>query len=75
MEDDDLKESVPLVFANKQDIPNAMSAAEMTDKLGLNSLQQCQWYIQSCSATTGDGFYVGLGWLPLALQKKNEMTE
>jgi len=30
---------VLLVFANKQDLPNAMSAAEITDKLGLNQLR------------------------------------
>jgi hypothetical protein len=28
-----------LLFANKQDLPNAMSAAELTDKLGLNQLR------------------------------------
>lgn len=28
-----------LVFANKQDLPNAMSAAELTDKLQLNQLR------------------------------------
>jgi len=30
---------VLLVFANKQDLPNAMSAAELTDKLHLNQLR------------------------------------
>ncbi|KAH8069758.1 hypothetical protein JL721_5647 [Aureococcus anophagefferens] len=38
-----------------EDLPNAMSAAEMTDKLGLNGLRHRQWYIQACCATTGDG--------------------
>ena len=32
-----------LVFANKQDLPNAMNAAEITDKLGLHSLRQRHW--------------------------------
>lgn len=36
-----------LVFANKQDLPNAMNAAEITDKLGLHSLRQRHWYILS----------------------------
>ena len=36
---DELREAVLLVFANKQDLPNAMNAAEITDKLGLNSLR------------------------------------
>jgi ADP-ribosylation factor protein 1 len=36
---------VLLVFANKQDLPNAMNAAEITDKLGLHSLRQRHWYV------------------------------
>ena len=28
-----------LVFANKQDLPNAMNASELTDKLGLQELR------------------------------------
>jgi len=42
------------------DLPNAMSAAEMTEKLGLHGLRHRQWYIQACCATTGDGLYEGL---------------
>lgn len=41
---DELREAVLLVFANKQDLPNAMNAAEITDKLGLHSLRQRHWY-------------------------------
>ncbi len=37
-----------------------MSAAEMTEKLGLHGLRHRQWYIQACCATTGDGLYEGL---------------
>lgn len=44
---DELRDAVLLVFANKQDLPNAMNAAEITDKLGLHSLRQRHWYIQS----------------------------
>ena len=33
----ELSDSVVLVFANKQDLPNAFSAAELTDRLGLQS--------------------------------------
>ena len=35
LNEDELEESILMVIANKQDLPNAMSAAEMTDKLGL----------------------------------------
>jgi len=41
--------------ANKQDLPNAMTAAEVTEKLGLHNLRHRQWFIQSACATTGDG--------------------
>ncbi|CAG0885364.1 unnamed protein product, partial [Darwinula stevensoni] len=38
LQEDELRDAVLLVFANKQDLPNAMSAAELTEKLGLRSL-------------------------------------
>jgi GTPase SAR1 family protein len=38
LNEDELREAVLLVFANKQDLPNAMSVAEITDKLGLHSI-------------------------------------
>ena len=59
----ELRDAVLLVFANKQDLPNAMNAAEITDKLGLHALRQRQWYIQSTCATSGEGLYEGLDWL------------
>lgn len=46
LNEDELRDSVLLVFANKQDLPNAMSAAEMTDKLGLHGLRHRQWYVR-----------------------------
>lgn len=65
---DELKNALVLVFANKQDLPNAMSAAEVTDKLGLHSMRQRSWYIQAACATTGDGLYEGLEWLSSKLK-------
>ena len=47
LNEDELREAILLVFANKQDLPNAMNAAEITDKLGLHSLRQRNWYIQA----------------------------
>ena len=41
-----LRDALLLVFANKQDLPNAMNASEITDKLGLQALRQRTWYIQ-----------------------------
>ncbi|CAO3675743.1 unnamed protein product [Umbelopsis vinacea] len=46
LNEDELRDALLLVFANKQDLPNAMNPAEITDKLGLHSLRQRHWYIQ-----------------------------
>eukprot|EP00128_Syssomonas_multiformis_P018583 Colp12_sorted_trinity150504_noHs@6242 len=62
LSEDELQNAIVLVFANKQDLPKAMSVAEVTDKLGLNKLRR-KWYIQATCATTGDGLYEGLDWL------------
>nr|XP_022299381.1 glutamic acid-rich protein-like [Crassostrea virginica] len=39
LEEDELRDAILLVFANKQDLPNAMSASEITEKLGLSALR------------------------------------
>jgi ADP-ribosylation factor protein 1 len=70
LNEDELSEAVILVFANKQDLPKAMSAMELTEKLGLNTLRGRTWYIQASCATTGDGLYEGLDWLSQTLAKK-----
>ncbi|KAG7243529.1 hypothetical protein INR49_011085 [Caranx melampygus] len=66
--EDELRDAVLLVFANKQDLPNAMNAAEITDKLTLHSLRHRNWYIQATCATSGDGLYEGLDWLSSQLK-------
>ena len=50
LNEDELRDAVLLVFCNKQDLPNAMSAAEVTEKLGLQSLRERNWYIQVLAA-------------------------
>ncbi|CAG9759768.1 unnamed protein product [Ceutorhynchus assimilis] len=69
--EDELRDAVLLIFANKQDLPNAMNAAEITDKLGLHSLRNRNWYIQATCATSGDGLYEGLDWLSNQLKNTN----
>uniref|UniRef100_A0A0E0Q5P8 ADP-ribosylation factor n=1 Tax=Oryza rufipogon TaxID=4529 RepID=A0A0E0Q5P8_ORYRU len=75
LNEDELRDAVLLVFANKQDLPNAMNAAEITDKLGLHSLRQRHWYIQSTCATTGEGLYEGLDWLSSNIASKVKKEE
>jgi len=70
LREDELRDAVVLVLANKQDLPNAMTVADITEKLGLNSLRNRQWYIISTCATSGDGLFDGLDWLANALKNK-----
>ncbi|XP_034470620.1 ADP-ribosylation factor 1 isoform X2 [Hippoglossus hippoglossus] len=69
--EEDLRDAVILVFANKQDLPNAMNAAELTDKMNLHSLRNRRWYIQATCATTGDGLFEGLEWLSSQLKNNS----
>lgn len=42
MKEEELQESVLLVFANKQDLPNAYSVSELTEHLGLRNFKARQ---------------------------------
>merc|ERR1719478_695187 len=45
--EDEMRDAVVLVFANKQDLPNSMPVAEVTEKLGLHTMRKRQWFVQS----------------------------
>ncbi|KAL5753038.1 hypothetical protein ACOSP7_023213 [Xanthoceras sorbifolium] len=70
LSEEELRNAILLIFANKQDLPNAMSVSEITDKLGLHSLRQRRWYIQAACATSGEGLYEGLDWLSSNISTK-----
>ncbi len=61
--EEELKDAVLLVFANKQDLPGAMNCPEITDKLGLHTIRGRTWFIQASCAMRGDGLFEGLDWL------------
>ena len=61
--EEELKNAVLLVFANKSDLPKAMDAEEITEKLGLNKLRDRTWHVQQSCAIAGDGLLDGLTWL------------
>ncbi|KAJ3176782.1 Arf GTPase arl1 [Irineochytrium annulatum] len=70
LEEEELKGAALMVFANKQDIKGAMSAAEVAETLGLAGLKDRQWTIFKCSAATGEGLTEGLDWLVNVVQGK-----
>jgi hypothetical protein len=59
----DLKDASILILANKQDLPIAKDAAELTEAYSLNEIQNHSWKIQGCCALTGEGLEEGLDWL------------
>jgi small GTP-binding protein len=66
----EMRDAALLVLANKQDLPNAMPAAELTEKLGLQGFRARRWYIQSTCATSGDGLYEGMDWMSRVLSSR-----
>lgn len=68
--EDELKDTVVLIMANKQDLSDAMTVTEVTDQLGMSQLKGRKWLVQGTSATTGKGLKEGLDWMADALWKK-----
>jgi ADP-ribosylation factor protein 1 len=68
--EDCMQHSALLVYANKQDLPQAMPPAEITDKLGLRLLKR-EWYVQGSCAASGEGIYEGLDWLASTMKKRS----
>ncbi|EJT99030.1 ARF/SAR [Dacryopinax primogenitus] len=68
--DETLRDALLLVFANKQDVPGAMTAARVSDGLALTELRDRQWQIVPCSAITGQGLFEGFDWLVTRLEKR-----
>ncbi|CAO3696894.1 unnamed protein product [Umbelopsis ramanniana] len=52
-----------LVFANKQDIPSAMTDLQLKEALDLDSIKSHHWSIQACSAVTGENLLQGMDWV------------
>lgn len=70
LEVEELSEAVILIFANKQDLPQAITTAELVDKFKiLNQFEGRKWLIQPTSAIQGCGLYEGLDWLSKELSR------
>jgi len=61
-----------LIYANKQDLPNPVTVAELTEKLDLSNsgaTGKRPVHIQPAVATAGTGLFEGLDWLVGVLKK------
>ncbi|KAJ3585105.1 hypothetical protein NHX12_013827 [Muraenolepis orangiensis] len=52
-----------LVFANKQDLPGALSKEAIQEAMGLDDIKTHHWCIMGCSAVTGENLLSGVDWL------------
>jgi ADP-ribosylation factor-like protein 3 len=52
-----------LVYANKQDLVQALSPEEISQRLQLTNIRDRAWTIQACSATDCTGVHEGLEWV------------
>ena len=55
-----------LIFANKQDLPGAMTEREIIEGLGVEGLTERDhrpWQLQKSCAVEGSGLWDGLNWL------------
>ena len=62
LKEDELRDALLLVYANKMDLPHALSVTELASKLGLGELKGRKWHLQPASAVSGDGLLEGLDW-------------
>lgn len=69
LEEEDLRDAVVLVLANKQDM-GVMPVSEVIDKMELSDLKGREWFCQGTSAMNGAGLYEGLNWLSKKIKDK-----
>lgn len=60
---------VVLVFANKQDLPFAMTPDEILTKLKKHKIRQT-YYVQGCCGLSGEGLADGLNWVSKNIKSK-----
>ncbi|KAJ7404620.1 hypothetical protein WISP_144333 [Willisornis vidua] len=70
LEEEELKKAILVVFANKQDMEQAMTPTEMANALGLPALKDRKWQIFKTSATKGTGLDEAMEWLVEALKSR-----
>ena len=63
IQDKRLKDSIFLIYANKQDRSNALKPQEIIDRFKLNEISDQILHVQGSSFTTGEGIYEGMDWL------------
>jgi len=70
LESPELANAVVLVFANKQDLPQAATADEVAAQLDLANINEHPWHVQPACATEGTGLDEGFDWMANRIAEK-----
>jgi len=70
LDEEELRSAILLVFANKQDMDQAMTPVEVANELGLAGIKHRKWQIFKTSALKDFGLEEGMEWLVSALNDK-----
>ncbi|CAF1265292.1 unnamed protein product [Adineta steineri] len=71
--DEYFEEKPILIFANKQDLPNAMNNDQLQNELHLDKLNKnIKWHLQATSAIENQGLDEGFEWLMNSIKDKND---
>ncbi|CAG9466456.1 unnamed protein product [Pedinophyceae sp. YPF-701] len=70
LDEEELRSALILVLANKQDLPGALSDAQVAEGLGLGDVRSREWAIFKTSAIRGQGIFEGMDWLAATLKSR-----
>eukprot|EP00818_Percolomonas_sp_WS_P010978 CAMPEP_0117456432 /NCGR_PEP_ID=MMETSP0759-20121206/11874_1 /TAXON_ID=63605 /ORGANISM="Percolomonas cosmopolitus, Strain WS" /LENGTH=120 /DNA_ID=CAMNT_0005249771 /DNA_START=546 /DNA_END=908 /DNA_ORIENTATION=+ len=71
LDEPELKDSILMVFANKQDLSGALDEKEISERLGLSKIKNRTWTIFKTSAVKGQGLNEGMEWLVSKLKERS----
>jgi signal recognition particle receptor subunit beta len=63
LKEEELKDAMLLVYANQQDLPNALTPQEVASRLDLDSITNRAWHVEGTSGRRGDGLREGFEWV------------
>ncbi len=70
--DDLMRDVAILVYANKQDLPNAAAPKDIAKALKLDKERVRPWHVQASDATKGEGLLEGMEWLTSAIKQRSK---
>lgn len=71
----EIKDSVFLILANKQDLEESLSVKEISEEFGLNEVVDNTWSIYGVSVKEGLGIQEAFDWLTNQLKKAKDQKK